>query len=91
MGVFQETQIYIYIDHSASDYPNPTFVSSTTEPSYVEASFGWYNGEDRRIGFALTNSSSTSIMEFITNGDKITYKSAGIQVASNVDTNGWLG
>ena len=35
---------YVYVDHSASSYPTPTIIDSTTEPSFSDTLQGWYNG-----------------------------------------------
>ena len=46
----EEDFLYIYIDDSASSYPTPTIIGSTTEPAWSDSNIGWYNGDDRCIG-----------------------------------------
>jgi hypothetical protein len=50
---------YIYIDDSASSYPAPTIIDSTTEPSWSDSKFGYYNGDDRCIGVVWSQYDST--------------------------------
>lgn len=57
---------YIYIDDSASTPPTPTFTTSTTAPTKSIAKGGWYNGNDRFIGFAPGVSGSATIVDFET-------------------------
>ena len=80
--------VYIYIDHSECTYPSVVLTSSTTEPTYSTSKLGWYNGDDRCIGFALTTDGST-LLQFDTIGNIILYKHVGPYVAQNVDPNGW--
>lgn len=63
-----EDFVYIYVDDSASSYPTPTFIGSTTEPTWTATStnVGWYNGDDRCIGVVWFNSYGT-IVEFQNN------------------------
>jgi hypothetical protein len=51
-----EDFVYIYIDDSASSYPTPTIIGSTTEPAWSDSNLGWYNGDDRCIGVVWVNS-----------------------------------
>lgn len=51
-----EDFLYIYIDDSASSYPTPTIVGSTTEPSFSSSQYGWYSGNDRCIGVVWCDS-----------------------------------
>lgn len=51
-----EDFVYIYIDDSASTYPTPTIIGSTTEPTWSDSYIGWYNGGDRCIGVVWVNS-----------------------------------
>jgi len=64
-----EDFLYIYIDDSASSYPTPTIIGSTTEPTYSGTNNGWYNGNDRCIG-AVWVSSTGNIEEFSNNSDQ---------------------
>ncbi len=52
-----EDFVYIYVDDSASSYPTPTFIGSTTEPTWNNTLIGWYNGDDRCIGSVRCDSS----------------------------------
>lgn len=51
-----EDFLYIYIDDSASTYPTPTIIGSTTEPAFSSAHYSWYNGNDRCIGVVWCDS-----------------------------------
>ena len=61
-----EDFVYIYIDHSASSYPTPVIIGSTTEPVFSDTKIGWYNGDDRCIGVVWVNQSGI-IPEFSNN------------------------
>ncbi len=63
-----EDFVYIYVDDSASSYPTPTFIGSTTEPAWNSTSptIGWYNGDDRCIGVVWVDSLG-NIQEFTNN------------------------
>lgn len=61
-----EDFLYVYIDDSASSYPTPTFIGSTTEPAWSDSKAGWYNGNDRCIG-SLWCDSYGNIVEFQNN------------------------
>lgn len=58
-----EDFLYIYIDDSASSYPTPTIIGSTTEPAFNSTQNSWYNGNDRCIGVVWCDSSG-NIVEF---------------------------
>lgn len=78
-----EDFIYIYVDHSACDYPAPAFTGTTTEPVWSPAKMGWYNGEDRCIGVVFVNSSG-NIAEFSTNpSDECVYQGGLKKVLTN--------
>jgi len=64
-----EDFIYIYIDDSASSYPTPTIIGSTTEPAWSNSKVGWYNGNDRCIDVVWSPSSSSSIVQFAKNSN----------------------
>lgn len=53
---------YVYIDDSASVAPTPTFIDSTTEPIFDDVRRGWYNGDDRFIGFIYSAAGVTTIL-----------------------------
>jgi len=55
---------YIYIDDSASSYPTPTIIDSTTEPSWSDSKQGWYNGDDRCIDVIYSPDSAAETEEF---------------------------
>ena len=57
---------YIYIDDSGSTPPVPTFVDSTTEPTYSASLQGWYNGDDRCIGVVESSAGVSTINYFDT-------------------------
>jgi hypothetical protein len=61
---------YIYIDDDASSAPTPTFIDSTTEPSYTVSKRGWYNGDDRCIGVMSSPAGSATLMETVTSGNR---------------------
>jgi hypothetical protein len=61
-----EDFLYIYIDDSASSYPTPTIIGSTTEPAWSDSKIGWYNGDDRCIGTVWCDSNG-NIFEFQNN------------------------
>jgi len=58
---------YIYIDDSASDYPDPNIIDSTTEPTWTDTKMGWYNGDDRCIGVVWSPASTATLWSFVTN------------------------
>lgn len=60
---------YIYIDDSASTYPEVEIIDSTTEPAWSDAKQGWYNGDDRCIGAVWSPSGSAIVAEFSTDGE----------------------
>lgn len=78
--------IYIFIDHSASNYPSVSIISSTTEPSYSASRLGWYNGEDRCIGAVYTESGTPTIRSFNAHETKVFFP--GIQILTNGATSG---
>lgn len=75
---------YIYIDDSASVYPDPTIIDSTTEPSFSESKLGWYNGDDRCIGVVRSPSGSATLVNFQNNyNNQYIYLSDTKQVLDN--------
>ncbi|MCP4153759.1 MAG: hypothetical protein GY757_38895, partial [bacterium] len=64
-----EDFIYIYIDDSASSYPTPTIIGSTTEPAWSDSKIGWYNGSDRCIGVVWSPDSSATVVDFSATAD----------------------
>ncbi len=68
---FEETLIYIYIDDSASSYPNPSiFGSREYGPSWDASRLGWYIGDDRCIGVLYSYSGlSGGIPKFTAHGN----------------------
>ena len=80
---------YVYIDDSASSYPTPIIIDSTTEPSWSDAKLGWYNGDDRCIGVIWSPTDSATILEFVTNSScKWCFESTYITLLSNGNPNG---
>jgi hypothetical protein len=61
---------YIYIDDSASSYPTPTIIDSTTEPSWSDSKLGYYNGNDRCIGVVWSSDSGATVAEFVNNSSQ---------------------
>ncbi len=83
-----EDFVYIYVDDSASSYPTPTFIGSTTEPAWSSTLIGWYNGDDRCIGVVWVNSSG-NIATFNNTSNHEYYVNSGIkQVLSNQNPTG---
>jgi|GEM_PF-2323874 len=60
---------YIYIDDSASSYPTPTIIDSTTEPAWSDSKLGYYNGDDRCIGVVWSSSGSATLDQFMSNSN----------------------
>lgn len=82
---------YIYVDASASSPPTPTFIDSTTEPTYSTAKRGWYNGDDRCI-WAVVSRSGTATVDYFSVAPqsghfiRVHYGRASLlQLASNMD------
>ncbi len=72
---------YVYIDDSASTAPTATIIDSATEPAWSGSKRGWYNGDDRMIGLALSPILATTIAPFIANelsGKSISVDTGGI-------------
>jgi len=57
---------YIYIDDSASTAPTAVFINSLTEPAFDAAKRGWYNGDDRMIGYVNIGTGIATIVPFET-------------------------
>lgn len=74
---------YIYIDDSASSYPNGLSIYDTTlEPSYSSSKIGWYRGNDRLIG-VIRSMYSADIPGFRSSGTTMMYSST-----QNLDSTG---
>ncbi len=84
-----EDFVYIYVDDSASSYPTPTFIGSTTEPAWNSTSptIGWYNGDDRCVGSVWIDSNG-NVAEFSNNSNQEYFVDDNInQVLSNGNPN----
>jgi hypothetical protein len=83
-----EDFLYIYIDDSASSYPTPTIIGSTTEPTFSGTNNGWYNGNDRCIGVVWCDSYG-NIVSFQNNSrNEYIQTSSGKQVLSGGNPSG---
>lgn len=64
---------YLYLDHSAitsgTEITNAELLWSSTEPAWNTTYAGWYNGDDRCIFAARTDSTPSNILEFFHDGD----------------------
>ncbi len=60
---------YVYIDDSASIAPPiAVFIDSTTAPIFDDVRRGWYNGDDRFIGFLYSAAGVTTILPISVRG-----------------------
>jgi len=83
-----EDFVYIYIDDSASSYPTPTFIGSTTEPAWSNTKIGWYNGNDRCIGVVYVDTYG-NIRSFQNNSrSELLPNDLALNVLSNGNPNG---
>jgi hypothetical protein len=55
------TRYYVYIDDDASAPPAPTFIYSTTAPTWSNTKRGFYNGDDLCVGVQLSRDSNTTL------------------------------
>ena len=81
--------VYIYIDHSASDYPDIEFLGSMDEPIWSEDKLGWYNGDDRCIGSVYSPANISQIEEFKTIGTVVYYKDIMALISLTNPTSEW--
>lgn len=83
---------YIYIDDSASTPPTPTIIDNVTAPSWSDAKFGWYNGDDRCVGSIYNPSGSAIVtpMSMIALSPKVIkcMIAPSISMASNINPDG---
>jgi len=80
---------YICIDDSASTYPTPIFIDSTTEPIWSDAKLGFYSGDDRCIGAVLSSNGVSHVAKFQTFGTgRIMFNDVSLICANNHNPNG---
>jgi hypothetical protein len=87
---------YIYIDDSESSAPVAAIIDSTTAPTKSVPKNGWYNGDDRCIGFCYSPAGGATIIQFgivAQSGQKIrmffsVVSSVEFNLATNMSPNG---
>ena len=71
INYYDDELIFIYIDDSASSYPNPyIYGTRSTSPDWNVSRLGWYIGDDRVIGVVFSHSYvSGGIPKFTSHGE----------------------
>jgi hypothetical protein len=88
-----DTWYYLYLDYSAitsnTAITNAEFYWSSSAPSWNGSYRGWYNGDDRCILAALSNSGPTNIVEFFQDGDTFVWADAFLAASYITPSDTW--